>query len=604
MNLNVLRVVDERITDSSPQNVSVVLKEGAMTTNYQSLPANGYSNQSINFNLNNIGNQVYRDPRLCIGMQAIDVFQVTNTSATAVDAFITSDNYGNKPWPCNRLWAISHQINGATENLNTYDVIDALCRLNILPEDMNWIDNTLPDFIDNYAAATGSNFNPIQSYSATLPGDGVFKQRSLNFSCQSYYSGTLHANSSFVPGSGTGGGVATIIVTHNYYEPLISPFLNISSKNGRGAVGITGEIINLTVQPDIFNNMRAFVNAYPLVTVNSTNTYIAGTVPLAAPLNFSLQIPTLYPIILTPYKSVQDNIPYEDVYEYNKITVQTSPNIAGSLAAQTQITGVSSVVAQYDHLPELLAWYIRTTNGYRTSATPDKFLQYVNASFTMNQGNPQLNGAIPDQVYDIALRNGLKTPRACWKQAILNYNSNVNGYLYGSSGPVVLSPALDLNAQEGLMTGTVGQFTFQMTNGTFKNATDTAFSNISLYVLAIQKGVLKREGLQYNSKLLDVLPSQIEHSRMLPPVMDSQYRHALRRNGFMGAGIGDFFKDVWKGIKKVGQFAWQNPQKVVEVAQAVKPFVDKARSKGKGNKRELYGMRGGEMLEGVDAFYE
>ena len=40
---------------------------------------------------------------------------------------------------------------------------------------------TMPDLIDNYFSATGANLNPLQSYSTTLAGDGVYKPRTLQY---------------------------------------------------------------------------------------------------------------------------------------------------------------------------------------------------------------------------------------------------------------------------------------------------------------------------------------------------------------------------------------------------------------------------------------
>ena len=96
---------------------------------------------------------------------------------------IQADNFGFKQYPLARCQqSIQHQINQASYTLNTNDVLDAISRMNFLPSDCNFYDNTCPDYIDNYAAATGRNFNPLESYASTLTGDGVYtKPRTIGF---------------------------------------------------------------------------------------------------------------------------------------------------------------------------------------------------------------------------------------------------------------------------------------------------------------------------------------------------------------------------------------------------------------------------------------
>lgn len=598
LNSDVYRVIDSRLNASSENDIKIVVKEGAMTTNYTPLPAGSYSNSGITWNLNNIGAKIARDPRLAMAITVVSTLNVTNPTGADIQ-LINGDNFGKKIWAINRNFSTNHQINGATETLNTYDIIDYISRKNIMSEDLNFWENTQPDLISNYAAATGSNLNPLQSYSSTFQGDGIFKPRSLNYTVTSTVGGVTTNNSSRVPA----GGSATIVITSTHYEPLISPFCNISSRNSRGLYGITGEIITVTLQPNLFDNTYAFTVPVGL-TVNS------------AVSDWTTVKPILYTILLTPYKDMQDELPHESVYEYNKFKVDTSDIIA--VNAGVSISSVSSVVSQYDVIPVDIGVYIRTRNNYRFYNVPDKYLNYVNATFTMNNGNPQLAGATPDQVYDISYRNSLRMPRACWKQSVLNYSLTLPpanaAPLYGCGSVVVLDPSLDLNLQRGLMVGSQGKFTFQMTNATFANNTADNFGPCTLYTVAVQKAVLKRVGLDYQCSLLKLPDNVAADAMRLPAIMYDEYMHSLRRNSFLGGSLGSFGSNLWKHLKKVGKYLWQNTDKVKDAGQKIyetgrdiyrdyNKDDDKDNAKGSGRMRRRK-MKGGRMEEGIDLFYE
>lgn len=142
---------------------------------------------------------------------------------------IQSDNFGFKQWPLaarRYMQSIQHQINQASYTLNTNSDLDAISRLYLLPEDCNFYHNTMPDYIDTYKAATGTLLNPLASYTSTIPGDGVYKPCTVG--CN------ISGNSIAPSASGT------VTITATMYEPLITPFTNISSHDSRALYAITG----------------------------------------------------------------------------------------------------------------------------------------------------------------------------------------------------------------------------------------------------------------------------------------------------------------------------------------------------------------------------
>ena len=116
---------------------------------------------------------------------------------------------------------------------------------------------------------------------------------------------------------------------------------------------------------------------------------------------------------------------------------------------------------------------------------------------------PQFAGATtPEQLYDISRRNQLQMPRDCWLQKQLNRGVEVNGGLYGSVGPLIIDPALNLGIHFKNAVGSGGRFIFQVQIATFANLTETDFGSITLYVVGVSSAVLERTGSEYRNRLL------------------------------------------------------------------------------------------------------
>ena len=140
----------------------------------------------------------------------------------------------------------------------------------------------------------------------------------------------------------------------------------------------------------------------------------------------------------------------------------------------------------------------------------------------------------------------LTMPRACFKQLQLNTNNEVDGALYGCGSVLVISPALDLGIRPSDTTGSGGRYIFQVQNATFTNNTDTAFGQVTLYVVGINSAVLERVGSQYRNYLLTTPPDIINRIKDLPAVNYKQYMKSSHSNLFlMGGGISDWFKKAY-----------------------------------------------------------
>ena len=550
------RLLDTRLEALSENRVCYVLKEGSAVQSFVPLVASSFSNQSLTFNLNNIADFTARDSRLCIQMTAVATIVVDNETAGAITA-ITADNFGNKQFPLNRIMSsVQHQINQASYTLQSNEILDSITRLNILPSDCDFYENTMPDFVDSYGVpATGCNFSALQPYTTTLAGDGIYKPRTLQLSVAG--ANSVPANSS-----------STLTITATYYEPLISPFCNVSSEDARALYAITGELITINFVPDLFNNMFALALPTGLTLTSSS-------------VDLTTANPVLRCIYLTPKDDTIAQVPRESVYQYNDYSIFQN-TIASSVNAGATLAGVSSQVVNFTNLPSKILVYARLSNNARNCSTPDKYLTLTGLQVSFDNGLPQLAGATPDQLYDISKRNALQMPRSCWKQSLLNSAvADTQGGLYGCGSVLVLDPAMDLGIRPSDTTGSGGRYIFQVQNATFANLTDTNFGQITLYVVGINSAVLERVGSQYRNYLLTTPPNIINEIKSLPPISYKMYMRSSHANSFlMGGGVGDWFKKAYNFGTRAYDFAKKHAGDAKNIVAGVKGLMGNGMERG------------------------
>jgi hypothetical protein len=560
-----LKVVDTRLEANSENQIKYVVEEGAQVVNYTQIPSNGASNSSASFNLNNVGDVVNRDPRIMIAVPVTLTLNVTNTTGAAMQV-VNSDNFGSKQFPVNRIIQnLTHQINGgANYSLNTSEILDAITKVNFSSDDMDFFDNMMPDFVDSFANATGSVFSPLASYSSLPAGKGVFQPRTLNYSID---------NNTIAPNA-----TANVNITINFYEPLISPFCNVGSANRKGLYGINSEIINLVFMPALAQNMFCFIPQTGL-TLNSS---VAN-----------LGLAKLCVVYLTPKANMISHIPKESVYHYSDYQVFSNTMVGCPSKSRVQ---ASTQNVSFSTLPKTILVYARPSNQVRNVSglsLPDKYLNIQQISCTFDNGNPQLNNtyfvggndfAGNEQLWDISTRNGLSMPRPVWKQSLINTGAGPVGDLYGSGGPLVINPCLDLSVRPEVAAGSAGKYNFSA-QITFQNNTDADMLDVTLYVVGISNGILERDGTSYRN-YLQTLPSDvITHARLLPGISHQEYMDAKHGNSFLsGGGVGNYFRKFWEALQ-------QSPKYIKEALGVAKELKDLHKGA-----KEMLGRGGRKML--------
>ena len=584
-NQHLLRVVDTRLNNVSENAVSHVVEQGAAVSSYIKLPSVSNSNQNTNFNLNNIAPNVCRDPRLVLSQTVYISIVAQNTTGAAVNV-IQSSNFGFKQYPLNRcISSVQHQINQASETLTSSEILSEIARINCFPEDMNFYDNAMPDYVDSYANAEGTNFNPLAAYSGTLAGNGVFKPRTVNYS--------IFSGSNSVPANTT----ATLVLKAELYEPLITPFTNISTKNAPGLYGINGEIIQINWLSDLANNMIAYAPPTGL-TVSTVSGQPTGiTVSYGEP-GTAIGNANLFCVYLTPHPSMMHLIPRESVQHYNQY--QTfSTAITGSVAPGASIS-TSSSVCQFTNIPFRILVYARLTNTARTFQTPDKYLQLQSLSCQLDNGAFSFNGASARQLVDASIRNGLQVPPDVALGSCLNYAETLQaGFppaLFGCSSVMVIDPAMDLQLAEGLTNGSPGRFIFQVQAATFTNTTATSFPSVTLYVVGINNAVLERVGTEYRNYLLSIDSDKFKKAQELPAVSLQEYTDSRFANSFLSGGNPGFSQYIRSGLHQLKSAARRGVEYLQKNPQVIHKGLEYA-------KKALGGARK-PAAKSMDLFYE
>jgi len=548
------RITDTRLGAHSNNEVLYALEEGAAQVSYVPLVSSSHSNQGTNWSLNNISQYTARDSRLNVSMTITATLSMTNTTGGALSA-INVDNFGPRQFPYNRaISSVNHKINQAAYVLNTSQILDAIARVNMHPENCNFYDNTQPDLTDSYANATGTNLSPIGSYTSSIQGNGIFKPRSLNY--------TVSGNS--IAANAT----SSVVITMQIYEPLISPFNNIGDKNSEALYAINGELIQISYVNDLWSNMFSYVVPAGL-TLNNATVSLGTTA-------------TLNCIYLVPSDMTIARLPKQSVYHYNDYNV-SSIDIGACAAGATIQT--SSQVANFTNIPQKVLVYARLSDSARTVSSTDKYLLIQNISLQWDNGLPVLSQANTNQLYDVSTRNGLTMPRACFNQQCLNQASVAAvaaPALFGCGSVAVFDPALDFALRPNQTNGSAGRFVLQVQNAIFKNNTNTNYANCTLYIVGINNAVLERIGSEYRNYLLSVSPQLLQESKELPPIALDVYNSQKFDNLFLnGGGIGDWFKKQFENLKsgvkkaasKGAEYLAQHPEAIADVAKQAASYL-------------------------------
>lgn len=552
--MSFLRITDTRLMQLDPAMADVAVKEGAKNVAYVPLTSASLSTSNCNFNLNNIGSNVCRSRRQCLRLNGVTF--TLNVTAVAAGPLFNLSGLGYRSWPLNRcISTLSHQINGASYSINLNSIIDSITKFNLESENANFYDNTSYDVTSNYVTVNGTALNPLEPYTNSPLGNGVFKPRTNNI--------TINTNTLVV-------GSNTIVITCNLYEPLCSPFNNIGKSEDHSLYGINGETINIQWVNDLFNNMLSVVYSNPSnVTINSVTTSFPSTAVLDC-------------VYLTPNENFLNEIPRKAITHYNNYSVFSS-DIGAFNAGRT--LSVTSQVCQFTGMPFKILIYARQSDSARNAAIPDRYLQIANVqSCTIDNGSNQLSSASIDQLYEISNRNGCVLDRDVWKQLPISgpLTTGVN-QVFGCGSILALDPKFDLGISENISDSSGGRFVFQITLNLINNTLDD-YAGVTLYVIAVNNAILMRNETEYTNGLYVLPNNAISMSKEMNSISHYEFQKAQNANMFLSGGsFKSFFSKVWNGLKKAGKWVYDNRK---EIADGIKLAANVAKTVGLGENYE------------------
>ena len=551
------KVKDIRLDELPADKQVYDVVEGGQATYTIVQPQGNVSTSQNTYNFPNTNESTGRN--LKINMHAIGTITLTTTNTVDISQ-LKSGCLGFKPFPLNRCLAVSHTINSATETLNTYQYIDVLANLDMLPKDVNYYNNSTADLYCDYSALTGSLINPLAFYSGTAVGGSTLKPR--NFGITNI---TVTATS--------------VTISFDLYEPLISPFTLMKSNDTPSLFNISNESIILNFQASM-QDMIAYVPSLLSDAGNATVTAV----------NVALTQLTLESNYVTKAKS--EGVVKQSIFRYPKLQLAQSAVFSTNAIQNEAVAGTptvlpnATVTANWQILPDLIVFVARpsatVTNRMAHGAAtvgsmPDRFFQLSAPNIVINNSPSQLVGLSQRQMYEISKRNGYSQNYEIFSAMDLSDFSLSLGSIVGSGSVLCLSPALDLGiclkdlSNNSNVNYTItGSFTVtnnQVAGAAIPNPSTVNNPTAELDVIVINWAELVRDDALYTTRLVQYDNSEV--GKILGQNSDSAtFVQSERDKPAMRSG-GNFFSNFWKGFKMPFQFAWDHKDDIGKVAKAV-----------------------------------
>ena len=620
MDIVKLAEYDPRVVQKRP---AYAVDKGALSITNSPFPAIGLSTSQLTFNVQSPSLSVFLDRKVDLTAQVR--FQFTATCKTAPSG-LPAPGTGSTPvlvigrdialcaHPIHSLVStMTATINDAVVSTNTADVLYEIARL--VDESPSKIQRTTPSYLDKYVSygdAVGAINNPLSSYfDATdynnLPNGAYFDLKftlpsgaDIPAGTGSYTSGAITVQ--YVNGTPVLTNTQTVyplFMSFTATEKLfLSPFIwNEVVGDQVGLFGLNNFQLVLNLQAPtrlIRVAPSGSGGAYAPVSVSNVayNSGATGGAIGSAKLNCLFLTPPLD--INLPSRSV---LPYMEFPRY----VSTNPGITTALGGGT--SQIVSNTITLPVIPDMLIVYVKP--GSYTNDQGDYYLPITQVSVNFDNFSGLLASHTTEQLYHIAVKNGLRMDYNSWrgigKVVRLNPAFTTIATLPASvplvGGFLVLKMGEDIPLQTGLSAGVVGSYSLQMTL-TCQNNTTADVVAPQLFIIAVNSGVFETQAGQ--SRILRGLLTE-QDVIQAPPAPESA-RDELERvvgGGFMsklGTALSratSLIKDVASnpavqaGVRAVAQRS-SNPL-IREVASALPS------GRGVAGGRRTGGRRGADM---------
>ncbi len=574
---NVVVAVDPRIdvrgADSSSK---YVIHKGAALYSTKRIPANSFSNSSINWNAPPPSERVFIDKKIRVSIPLRLTFVGTGTGGGNLLEYGINDALRFSPLNNCLFSSVQISINNATVSQNMSDTFEPLMRYQNYSQAMDGYSGT-PSMMDQsqqYSDVFGGNRNPLGSYN-----DGLDQAQTPRGG---------FSDVKIVSNTHTGAVVDCLLTEYIFISPLA---FNLEDETGFIGINQFEVVANI-------NNGNELSRVWSHNAVNGGN-ITSVTVDIAPSGGTYGTSPELHFQYLTPRQT--DVIPHEMSYPYYNL--ERYPNPIGLLPLNVR-TNVMSSNIQVNSIPRRVYIWARKSNGVRTYNDCDAYPRIDSVNINWDNLSGQLSNADSRDLYEISRRNGLNMSYPQW-QCRYDLNDATSGKL-GCGSVLCIDFARDIGLQPAQAPGLLGNFQFQC-NVDFTNLTDPGVATYTMYVAMVFEGQFSvKDGNTY-TQLGVVDPSNLLKDVKLLPEAD--YDRFMQSATFYGGSVFQKIKSALKTaakiaipIGKVAAVATGNPE-LLPLLELANKFIGKGMSEDEAIKKAMEklgkGRSGGGISGGV-----
>lgn len=435
-----------------------------------------------------------------------------------------------KAWPLQSqmIQTATATINNTAVSVNSSDVMGALLRTN------------LADNLQRYdlSLTPGSILDHHQNYSdSENPAYPWFDQYSMNdLEMGPVGQGYQDGRGGFVYVSRTKIDDNNEIIVYDVTEPLVlAPFIYQAEE--QGLIGVNNINLNLTLSSTALQGGLWSHSSFG----NTLNSVVATVQSAQLLLNF----------ITPPVTAILPRGPV--CYPYWEINRYITD--LGTINANSLLSGAQSNNIQLNCIPSRIYIYAKRSTNTVTFNTPDVYSYLENLNITFSNRNSILGSSDPRQLYEIAVKNGLK-------------NCSWTAWSRDQGSILIIDPVEDLGLNDDQSSGLLDQIQLQV-RVDVKNINMTTNIPFQLYIVVINPGVFTIDTSNQSavSQIGVISKSDIINSALLP-VADY---HAMK--SIYGGDFVSNVRDAGKKLISFGKSALPYVQKGIDLAKRYGPAV-------------------------------
>ncbi len=268
-------------------------------------------------------------------------------------------------------------------------------------------------------------------------------------------------------------------------------------------------------------------------------------------------------------------------------------NLGGTIADGASVSGSSGLI-NMSVIPERIMVFARYSDADLRDGTQslcDAFMPITSIQCSTSSAGGMLSGATPMTLWGISDRNGARSGGYNnWRALPQASSSTAAGdEANGSGGPLLLSPAADLQLPPGVVPGMKAQYSFSVDSIVVENRYGRAITNPALYIVAITGGVLSVAGNGESQLVRGGIPgSDSDAFKMAKSISSAEFHRETLDSGYGGSKVGDWFKQLGHNIDKTASALGKDVMSVIHGASQHAPELALAAAKsgaGRGGAR-------------------